>query len=527
MVAAAYLGCGSNSNSASNEDGGGGSSSSSGSSSGAGSGSSSGSSGGLDATTDAPYCGDGIVNEGEQCDFGAGKNLPGSGCEPDCKFSCTTSPDSCMTTNPCAGTATCSPVTGPNGDKGQKCTNGTPPPDGTSCGANGLVCKGGQCTSANCGNGTIDPGEECDDGNTRDLDGCDSRCNYEVVLRMNSLGISSSAAPSYCTPTTNALGTKTLTTFSVPILNTSVTNDIDAGTLNVMTQLFGLTDLTGGTSESSGLSLGVLNGELDPAKGTWPDKSPIDWWFLADQTTVSDGLPTSMVTATLSNRTLTAGPADVTITLTLGGSPSPLEVLAAHLVGTLDGTPAPNVPAPPPAMLASGLTVFQDMTANGSGQGLCGNITVESLAQVPIPAMLSSAASAGAAATHPCTAACPGSNVYTYCGMGMPVGPNCNSLLDVLVGGCNVATSAPLCALSALTEVVNPTQPDVPVSGSATTLTPAAGTHKIPTSVTSGDKDAYSAFMTFTGNRAHFTSQTCTQTTDCQTGLTCQSNVCK
>ncbi len=328
-------------------------------------------------------------------------------------------------------------------------------------------------------------------------------------------------------PTTNVLGTKTLTTFSVPILNSSVSGDIDAGTLNMMTQLLGLTDLTGGTSQSSGLSLGVLNASLDPAKGTWPNQSPIDWWFLADGTTVADGLPSSMVSATLSNRALNAGPADVTIVLALGGSPSPLEVRSAYVMATLDGTPAPNTPAPPPAKLASGVSVLQDLTASGTNQGLCGNITVESLAQVPIPAMLSSAASAGSAATHPCTAACPKSNVYTYCGMGMPVGPSCNSLLDVLVGGCNVATSAALCGLSGLTEVVNPTQPDVPAGSSATMLTPDATTHKIPATQTSGDKDGYSAFMTFTGNRAHFTGQTCTQNTDCQQGQTCQSNACK
>ncbi|HTQ41597.1 MAG TPA: hypothetical protein VMI75_02495 [Polyangiaceae bacterium] len=524
VVGLAYVGCGGgNSNSASGDDGGGSSSGSSGGSSGSSSG---GGSSGSDATTGGPYCGDGVVNNGEQCDFGAGKNLPGSGCETDCKFSCTTSPDSCMTTNPCAGTATCSSVTGPNGDKGQKCTNGAPPPDGTSCGANGLVCKGGQCTSANCGNNTIDTGEECDDGNTRDLDGCDSRCNYELVLRLNGLAISSKAAPSYCMPTTNTLGTKTLTSLSVPLLNNSVAGDIDAGTLNVMTQLLGLTDLTGATSESSGLTLGVLNGSLDPAKGTWPDNSPIDWWFLADQTTVSGGLPTSTVPTTLANRQLNAGPADVTITLSLGGQPSPLEVRAAYLVATLAGTPAPDAPAPPPSKLASGLTVVQDMTANAANQGLCGNITAESLANVPIPAMLSSVASAGAAATHPCTATCPGSAVYTYCGMGMPVGPNCNSLLDVLVGGCNISTTSVLCAVPTF-EVINPTQPDVPAGSSVTKLTPDATTHKIPANVTSGDKDGYSAFMTFTGNRAHFTGQSCTQNTDCQQGLTCQSNVCK
>ena len=32
-----------------------------------------------------------------------------------------------------------------------------------------------------CGNGTLDPGEECDDGNTESLDGCDADCTYTCV----------------------------------------------------------------------------------------------------------------------------------------------------------------------------------------------------------------------------------------------------------------------------------------------------------------------------------------------------------
>jgi len=305
-----------------------------------------------DGTVTGPYCGDGVVNEGEQCDFGAGKNLAGSGCEPTCKFSCTTSPNSCTATDPCSGTSTCTSVTGPNGDMGQKCVRGAPESDGTPCG-NGNVCKGGACTSANCGNGTIDPGEQCDDGNNRDLDGCDSRCNYEVVVRMTDIAIQGTAAPSYCSPTTNRLGTQSLNSTSIGILNTSLTNGIDAGTDNVMAQFLGLGDLTGQSSDG-GLALGLLNASLDPAKGTWPNQNPIDWWFLAAGTSLSNGLPASTVPATLSAGQLTAGPADVTVTLLLGGSPASLELLAAHLAATIDGTPAPDVPAPPPAKLASG-----------------------------------------------------------------------------------------------------------------------------------------------------------------------------
>jgi cysteine-rich repeat protein len=33
---------------------------------------------------------------------------------------------------------------------------------------------------SSCGNGTLDPAEECDDGNNEDGDGCDAACNLEV-----------------------------------------------------------------------------------------------------------------------------------------------------------------------------------------------------------------------------------------------------------------------------------------------------------------------------------------------------------
>ena len=37
------------------------------------------------------------------------------------------------------------------------------------------------CTNATCGDGVVRPGEECDDGNTVDLDGCSSACVVEVL----------------------------------------------------------------------------------------------------------------------------------------------------------------------------------------------------------------------------------------------------------------------------------------------------------------------------------------------------------
>lgn len=34
-----------------------------------------------------------------------------------------------------------------------------------------------------CGNGVVEPGEQCDDGNTRDGDGCSSKCAVDAVVK--------------------------------------------------------------------------------------------------------------------------------------------------------------------------------------------------------------------------------------------------------------------------------------------------------------------------------------------------------
>ena len=94
-------------------------------------------------------CGDGKVEGNEQCDDG--NILPGDGCSPTCEI--------------------------------EKCGNGKIDP-GEVCdlgaGRNG-VCMGcsANCQSTEaCGDGILDPecGEVCDDGNTRDGDGCASTC---------------------------------------------------------------------------------------------------------------------------------------------------------------------------------------------------------------------------------------------------------------------------------------------------------------------------------------------------------------
>ena len=329
---------------------------------------------------------------------------------------------------PCVGDGTCATGTA-SGQTIQKCQAGTDVAKCKTC--PGGFCDGaGQCNASACGDGCIDTskGEQCDDGNLLDLDGCDATCKYEVVARMTAIAISGTSAPAAlgCAPGTNRLGAQGLTSVSLGVLNSGLTTDIDNGTVNVMTQLLGLTDLTG--VSSAPFTLGVLDATFDPAKGK-PVNNPIDWWFLADPATVSAGLPTwSFTNATLAARNLRAGSSNITLMLGLGGSPEQLAMIGAHIAATLNGNPPPDAPAPPPAALAPGLTVFQTMTGNGAGQGLCGNVTVASLAASPVPSVFAQGGSMG----------CSGSRIYTPCtGTQTPNDSSCNSLLDVLVGGCS------------------------------------------------------------------------------------------
>jgi cysteine-rich repeat protein len=127
----------------------------------------------LAAACGPSICGDGWVDEpaGERCDDG--NAVPGDGCEAGCDWSCTADAD-CDDAEMCSGVETCDPA-------GHRCLPGTPLADGTGCTAVGGTpghCRRGACARLTCGNGLADAGEECDDGNTVNGDGCDAACVY-------------------------------------------------------------------------------------------------------------------------------------------------------------------------------------------------------------------------------------------------------------------------------------------------------------------------------------------------------------
>ncbi|MBI5501397.1 MAG: hypothetical protein HY907_14220 [Deltaproteobacteria bacterium] len=120
-----------------------------------------------------PSCGDGYLDPDEDCDDG--NDISGDGCEPDCTYQCTVDLD-CDDGETCNGDEACS--------ASHLCELGTAKAEGEPCtdssGGDG-ACHGGTCAPISCGDGVVDPGEECDDGNVIDGDGCETDCTYTCV----------------------------------------------------------------------------------------------------------------------------------------------------------------------------------------------------------------------------------------------------------------------------------------------------------------------------------------------------------
>ena len=116
-----------------------------------------------------------------------------------------TSPNVCNSTGQCVPPAQCTDTCATYGyNCGTWDICGVP----TACGSLGGACSSGfecnvtgQCVSI-CGNGIINTGEACDDGNTASGDGCSSTCSvelgYSCVGQPSDCNINVDSCPSYC-----------------------------------------------------------------------------------------------------------------------------------------------------------------------------------------------------------------------------------------------------------------------------------------------------------------------------------------
>jgi cysteine-rich repeat protein len=111
--------------------------------------------GGVGVCAARKVCGNSVLEPGEGCDDG--NSAAGDGCSA----TCTIEKD-----RPCNGD-----VAGQTGNT--SCATGL-------CNQAGGAFPGTCVAKGTCGNGTVDPGEACDDGNTRDGDSCTARCKVSV-----------------------------------------------------------------------------------------------------------------------------------------------------------------------------------------------------------------------------------------------------------------------------------------------------------------------------------------------------------
>jgi cysteine-rich repeat protein len=304
------------------------------------------------------------------------------------------------------------------------------PPNGTTCGSN--------CQEIVCGNGILEGTEQCDDGNTTNLDGCDQYCNFEQEQRATALTMLG-AADSYCVK--NALGAQALTSTGLSTIQSSLNTDVKSGAISIMFKFMGQgatpADLSGTTGP---VTLGSLGGSpVNGDAGAYSGTSDLDWWYTVDPTTIdSNRNPVSTITGTYASKTLNAGPGSLDLELILSGSPAKLDMWNVILTAAIGPTNAPTVSTgSTPGHLASehdapGLTSFENagVGASGGGGELCGYITAQSLAGVAVPTTIAKGGSDACSANY---------------------SPTANSLLDALVGGCKVF---------GLIAAINPTQPD-------------------------------------------------------------------
>ena len=131
----------------------------------------------------SPECGDGNVDDGEECDDGNTED--GDGCAADCTEELADACAPCETDDECGGDSLCVELS-----DGLFCALSCPEDgcdDGEECGeivdgedVIGSVCLPTAGACGECGNGEVDDGETCDDGNLESGDGCDDTCQAEA-----------------------------------------------------------------------------------------------------------------------------------------------------------------------------------------------------------------------------------------------------------------------------------------------------------------------------------------------------------
>jgi cysteine-rich repeat protein len=358
----------------------------------------------------------------------------GNGASPDA----TPQSDSAM-----PGDATSNSDGGNSGDAAIPTDSGTKD-TGTTADSGGMVPDTGGGPGV-CGNGVRESGEQCDDGNLIDLDGCDSTCHFEQVTRATDVTMVFTT-DSFCAHDAlcEAVGPSNFGAQVRSQFQSTISGEIQAGTINVVFKYFGITDPTG---QSGSASVGSYAAAPPTYTGGTTGTSDLDWWYTVVPATAGTS-PLYLPTAAQSPGTFAGGLLAASgghVELPIFGSAT-LDMAEAQIqlpVGAASKPKASSGAAP--GHLASenldpSLTSFA--TAGGTNAAptgkLCGNVTALSMST---PGSVPPSAQTGGA--NACT--------ENY--------DATNSALDWFVTGCHVMQSI------FTVEAIAPTNPDTVDTG--------------------------------------------------------------
>lgn len=270
-----------------------------------------------------------------------------------------------------------------------------------------------------CGNGVLELGESCDDGNATHLDGCDANCAFEQVVRFNALALRFDRGP-LCSM--NAIG-GAIGSVAEEKLQGTIRSAVRDGSISTLCLFREIEDLTGGDTTAT---VGCLTGAPVQSAG-YNGASDLDWWYRVNAAGLDgDRVPRARLLGTIADRVFTAGPGRIALALNLGGGSSDLALSSVIVRASVGPARPPRVHRTLPRghleseHLDASLTTF---TSLRSGD-LCGNIRAESLATLPVPEPLREG----------------GENA---CWEGYT---SDNSMLDVIVGGCSIFWVSPIAA---------------------------------------------------------------------------------
>jgi cysteine-rich repeat protein len=430
----------------------------------------------------ASTCGDGIVADDEECDDG--NTVNGDGCDAGCKFTCLSSDSkrNCGVADACAGQGICTDA--------HVCIASAPLADGHACGAAGNVCSAGVCTSPLCGNGKRDFGEECDDGNTKNLDGCDSACALEQASRITSL-VQQFGTDDFCTK--NALG-GAIPSVAQDFIQSTWSFPVSNGSISIVFKFLGRIDPFG---ISSTFKLGFVKAapfRFNPQDdGTFADgyngNDDLDWWYVRDPASVDAAeTPTVQLAGQITNRHLTAGPGTISkLSLLFALQPADVTLYNSKIDAKLDigvSHPIVSTTGEPPGHLASEHLAPElfEFVSSSSG-AMCSDVSVQSLADTLMPGLLTLCADTNDPS---------GSTPVFFVNPDDPSDPANNHLLDAFIFGCHLFTTDPTTGLPGFQPAFTPTQPDGSRNGAEYVFAFDAVTHQ----VTSCTKDGQPGTLT-------------------------------